>query len=337
MIRKLLLSVLCIGTALSLGCSEVYNNYEEENNSPQIILRLANNQDSDYPTSLACDYFAERVLEESDGKIKIICFHESELGDENSVIEQLKFGGIDFARVSSAALCSMNEELNVLSLPYLYESDLHMWNVLNSDLGENFLKSFEENSIIGLNWYTGGKRNFYSSSNLDGGLESLENLDIRIQDFDIMSKTMELLKINPVPMNFEKVYPSLLTKGIDGAENDILSYMSMRHCEVAKYILLDEHSTIPEMLIASKSTMGTLTKQQQEIIKRCARESTAKQIELWQDAEQVAISKAIANGCVVITPTDEEKQELIEAVEPLKKEYSEKYGDIIKQIENTPH
>lgn len=74
----------------------------------QIILRLADNQRADYPTAVACDYFADLVEERTEGAVKILTYHSSVLGDEKSSIAQMRYGGIDMVRASIAAdrLCS---------------------------------------------------------------------------------------------------------------------------------------------------------------------------------------------------------------------------------------
>lgn len=63
---------------------------------PQIILVYAENQVEDYPTTKGAYEFARLVSEKTNGRIKIVVKCNGELGDEKSIIEQLKFGGIDF-------------------------------------------------------------------------------------------------------------------------------------------------------------------------------------------------------------------------------------------------
>lgn len=118
----------------------------------QIILRLANNHVPDYPTSRACDYFAELVEERTDGRIRIINYHSAQLGDEKTTVTQVMYGGIDLARVSTALLTDFDSELIALQMPYLYENTDHMWRVLNSEIGDSFLKGMEMMGVEGLCW-----------------------------------------------------------------------------------------------------------------------------------------------------------------------------------------
>lgn len=303
------------------------------------VLRLANNHEADYPTSIACDYFAELVEQETNGKIKIICYHNCALGDEASTIEQLKLGGIDFVRAPVSLLSSYDPDLNVLTLPYLYENDTQMWNVLKGSIGDSLLscEKLAENNMVGLCWYTAGSRSFYSSVSLENGLDSIKGLKIRTQDSSILRDTIEALGADAVTINFEDVYSALLTSKIDGAENNIPSYVSTQHYKAAKYFLADEHSRVPEIIAASKSTMDSLPEDYQEIIKQCAVKSTEKQIQLWNEYEQQSLKTAEENGCIIITPTEEQKAELKNAVKGIKDAYSDEYGDLISKIENMPY
>ena len=71
---------------------------------PEITLVYAENQVEDYPTSKGAYEFARLVNEKTNGRIKIVVKCNGELGDEKSVIEQLKFGGVDFSRVSISSI-----------------------------------------------------------------------------------------------------------------------------------------------------------------------------------------------------------------------------------------
>ena len=87
--------VLLLGALLFIaGCAAQKQEY------PELLLRYADNQPDDYPTTEAAKYFARLVEERTDGKIVIKVYGNAKVGDENSVMEQDQFGGIDFTRVS---------------------------------------------------------------------------------------------------------------------------------------------------------------------------------------------------------------------------------------------
>ena len=95
-------SVLALAACTALGavgCSRT-----EEYTGPELILRYADNQPEDYPTTQAALAFADLVAERTEGRVKVVVYSGGELGAEQSVIEQMQYGGIDFARVSLSQL-----------------------------------------------------------------------------------------------------------------------------------------------------------------------------------------------------------------------------------------
>ena len=95
------------------------NRSNEEKVKPELILRYADNQASDYPTTQAAIKFSELVSERTQGKVKIITYPDGVLGNENEVLKQVIFGGIDFSRFSLGTFADYLNEFEVLELPFL--------------------------------------------------------------------------------------------------------------------------------------------------------------------------------------------------------------------------
>ncbi|MCF0187604.1 MAG: TRAP transporter substrate-binding protein, partial [Bacteroidaceae bacterium] len=68
--------------------------------APEFVLSYAENQQPDYPTTLGANRFAELVYERTEGRILILVNDSGQMGTETEVLKQMKYGGIDFARVS---------------------------------------------------------------------------------------------------------------------------------------------------------------------------------------------------------------------------------------------
>lgn len=113
--RSLLVGTACAALGALTGCTAPEPTAAEP--QPELILRYAENQPEDYPTTKAALAFAEMVAQRTDGRVKVVVYSGGELGGELSVIEQMQFGGIDFARVSLSQLAGLLENLSVLQLP----------------------------------------------------------------------------------------------------------------------------------------------------------------------------------------------------------------------------
>jgi tripartite ATP-independent transporter DctP family solute receptor len=269
-----------------------------------VVLRLAETHPADYPTTKGDMKFAELVKERTNGRIIIEVYPSSQLGQEKAVIEQVQFGAIDFTRVSVSPLASFVPVFNALQMPYLYRSEEHMWNVLLGPIGKELLASLEPSGFIGIGWFESGARNFYNSKRPVSKPEDLAGLKIRVQESELMVGLVQALGAVATPMPFGEVYSGLQTGVIDGAENNWPSYESTSHYEVAKYYTIDEHTRVPEIIIASKITMQKLSKADQEIIKQAALDAIPYQRQLWKEREKTSEAKVRAAGCVITEITD---------------------------------
>lgn len=335
--RRELLSAAGVFALMGLtGCSFPREDSSSVENKPELILRYAENQPEDYPTTQAALGFAQKVAEKTDGRVKIAVYSGGELGAEQSVIEQMQFGGIDFARVSLSQLAEYVPSLSVLQLPFLYKDAAQMWRVLDGAVGNEFLASLDNVDLTGLSWFDAGVRSFYTRQKVTS-LAELQGLTLRVQESDMMSEMVEYLGANPVQVVYSQVYAALHNGDIDGAENNWPSYEAMSHYEVAPYFLKDEHTRVPEIQLASVPAMEKLAKLDPSfpgIIRSCARESALTERTLWAAREQEAEQNMVEKGITVTELSEEEKQKFRDAVQPLYGMFEEQ-KKLIDRIQTT--
>lgn len=300
---------------------------------PEYVFTYAENQTSDYPTTMGGKRFAELVEERTQGRIRILIQAESVMGSESEVIRQMQYGGIDFARISIAQIVEYVPEMSVLQMPYLYEDSTHMWRVLDGDIGNRFLGYPAQCDLIGLSWYDAGARNFYLSEIPVRSLEDMEGLHIRVQESDMMSDLITALGSTPIQIPYDRVYEALERGQVDGAENNWSSYVAMQHYEVAGYYTVDEHIRIPEMQVCARHTWEQLSESDREILRECAVESARYERTLWTEYEEQARETARSNHVQEIYLSEEEKRKFKEAVTPVYEKYCEGYEDIVAQIQ----
>ncbi len=322
--RALPLAAMLLAAALAvvfLLCPQA----EESEPLPELILRYAENQPEGYPTTEAAYAFADMVNERTGGRVQVRVYSNGALGSETSVIEQMEYGGIDFSRASVMSLGEFVPETYVLQLPYLYEDDDHMWAVLDGPIGQVFMDSIKRRiGLTGLAWFDAGVRHFYTNTPVET-LDDLSGLRIRVGESSMMQSIIGDLGAEPVPLAYDDVYSALAKGEIDGAENNWPSYAFTGHYEVAKYMLLDGHTRIPELLLASDEAMeqlAALDESYPAIVRDCAREAQTLERELWAKEEVNSEQEMRAAGVTVTTLSAAQLALFQAAVQPIYEQFS---------------
>ena len=302
------------------------------------VLTLSEVHAEGYPTALADYEFARLVEERTEGRIKIDVYTGGTLyGEETGSIEALQIGDLAFARVSASPVASYVPALNVIQLPYLYRDGDHMWQVLNGEIGQSMLEEIQASGsgLVGLCYYDAGARNFYTKTPIYS-VADMAGLKIRLQNNAMMVEMVQLLGGNGVTgIGPNDVYSAIQQGTIDGAENNWPTYESMGDYQVAPYFVLDGHTRVPEILLASEAVLETLDPADVEIIKQCAKDTQEYEIEQWALREASSEEKVVSEGVTVTTPTPEALAEFQERMAPLYAKYGAGYEDLIEQIQNT--
>lgn len=315
-----------LGTLLAIGC----NSGPSAPAAPsQIVLKAADIQPEDYPTTMGMKYMAKLLDERSNGRIKMQVYGGGQLGQEKETIEMTQAGTIAFNRINAAPLASFSTPVGVFSLPYLFRDEDHLWKVLDGPIGKGLLKGMESSNLEGLAYYDSGARSFYTKGKPIKTVADMKGMKIRVQQSKIFVDLVNALGGSATPMNYGEVYSGLQTGIIDGAENNPPSLWTSKHYEVAKYYSLDEHSMVPEVLLMSKKVWDGLSPADQKLIAQAAQDSVPEQRKLWNALVQKSMDELVAHGTVIVKPI---KAPFQKAMEPVYAKYPE-YKDLISQIQ----
>lgn len=269
-----------------------------------LILRAADVQPTDYPTTEAIIYMGDWLADKSNGELQIKLYAGGQLGEEKDTLEITILGGIDLARINMAPVNSIAPDTAILGLPFMFRSTAHMRTVLDGLIGDEILASLEPHGLIGLAYYDSGARSFYNSKRAIRSPADLGGLKIRVQNSELAVAMVESLGANPTPMGFGQVYESLLLGTIDGSENNWPSYVSTGHFEAAPHYTLTQHTMMPEMLVMSKHRWQQLTAEQQSLIRCAAKASVPFMRDRWDERVSTSKSRALEAGVHVIEIDD---------------------------------
>ncbi|EWG98428.1 hypothetical protein Q427_30665 [Halomonas sp. BC04] len=97
---------------------------------------------------------AEHVASTTDDSVTITLFHSGSLGDQVSNIESLDTRTLDIATIETP-ITTIDEDLGILSLPYLFRDREHVRNVLLGEVGEVIKEQLQEKDYRVIGFYEG--------------------------------------------------------------------------------------------------------------------------------------------------------------------------------------
>ena len=133
-------------------------------------------------------------------------------------------------------------------------------------------------------------------------------------------------------MGFNELYGALQTGVVDGAENNPPTLLAQNHYTVSKVYSLTGHLIIPEIFVFSRRTWDTLSKADQDLVKKLSREAQLEQRVLWDAYTTEAETKLKGFGVQFVKA---DKEAFYKATQPIRDKYGAKYAALLKRIQET--
>jgi tripartite ATP-independent transporter DctP family solute receptor len=298
------------------------------------VFKASDVQPPGYPTVAATENLGKKLSAATEGRLSVQMYPSMQLGGEKETIEQTQIGAIQLLRVSAGTMGPIVDDINVVNMPFLFKNIAHSEKMMDGPIGQELLDKITASptaNLVGLCWMNSGARSLYNSKHPIKSIEDVKGLKFRVIGNPIFIEMMNALGGNGVAMGYDQVFSALQTGVIDGAENNPPSYVFSNHYTAAKYYSLTEHLVIPEVLVFSKRAWSGLSVDDQNLLKKFAREAQFEERELWKKYEEQAMEKAKAAGCQIVEIAD--KTPFQNAVKPVWDKYGPKYQDMIKRIQ----
>lgn len=299
----------CLPILIVLGCGD---------SGDTAVIKLAHGLDVTHPVHRAMVRMAEIVAEDSGGSVRIDIYPSEQLGSERECVELLQIGSIGMTKVSASVAEAFIPSFKVLSLPYLFRDRDHLFAVLEGEVGQALLLDGQESRLRGLCYFDAGSRSFYTRDQRVDSPADLAGLKVRTQESATAIRMVRALGGSATPISWGELYTALQQGVVDGAENNPPSFYLSRHYEVCSYYSLDEHTSVPDVLLMSTRVWEDLDPHVQALVQEAALEAAEYQKVIWAEASDEALAAVEAAGVEIIRP---DKAPFEEAVTDLIEEY----------------
>ena len=298
------------------------------------VLYLAHTLPQTHPVHKGILEFQRLLESKSNGKLKVKIFPDGQLGSERESLELLQIGSVAATKVSASILSNFVPEYNVLGIPYLFKDREHQFSVLEGPIGKSILEKGSKFWLRGLCYYDAGSRSFYTSTKAIRTPEDLKGLKIRVQNNQMAINMVNSMGGAATPLAYGELYAAIQQGVVDGAENNPPSFVSSNHYEISKYYTLDEHSSVPDVLLIGTKYWNKLSKEERVWVQEAADESAQAQKEYWRESVNESMKLIKDRGVEVIIPekslfAEESKNVVVEFI----KEFPE-MAPLVNEIKN---
>ncbi|MBU3114054.1 TRAP transporter substrate-binding protein [Clostridium lacusfryxellense] len=325
--KKVFLILLClmfVGSISSIIFSKVKAVQDEE-----VVLRLAHGQAESSLVAKSVDKLTGKLEANKEMKMGLNIYPSGVLGSEKDMIELVKAGVLDMAKISATALGQFDDYYSIFALPYVFTGVDHYYNSMeNSAAVKEIFNMDKDRGFMAIGWYASGARNIYTKDkNPVKSPADLKGKKLRVQESSTSMKMIEQMGGSPVPMTGSETYTALQQNVIDGAENTELALTVDKHGELVSSYTYTEHQYSPDIYIISTNAWNKLPKTQQDFLVKSLKDLNEDYKEVYKEMIKDATKDAEAMGVKFYTI---DKAPFIEAVQPMHKAFKAKGGNYSK-------
>ncbi len=293
----------------------------------QYTLNIGHVLDPQHPVQVGALRFVQVAAEKSGGRIKINVYPSSQLGSDREGWQNTQSGVIHGIIDSTTKGVNFVPEFAALDLPYLVKNAGDAYRLLDGPVVRQEMdeKAAKAGFRVIHHWEV-TFRNIYTSRRTIGALADLKGLKIRVIQSPSFVTLFRALGASPTPMAFGELYTALQQGVVDGAENDILTYQSTKHFEVAKNLAITNHIMLVNSLVLSERHWKTYPADIQKVLTEASLEGRKALMENRAARETKALETLKAAGVRVTEP------DLAPFVETARKTYPEFEGKLGKEL-----
>jgi tripartite ATP-independent transporter DctP family solute receptor len=229
--------------------------------------------DPQHPLTLAADMWAKLVNERTKGRVLATVYPNSQLGGDRETIQGTQSGIIQGNLEATTKVSNFIPQLAVLDLPYLADSTEKAYALLDGKFGDELINISVKSGLRPMGYWEVTLRHIYSSKVKINSINDLKGLKIRVIPSPSFVSLFKALGASPTPMNFGELYTGLSQGVVDAAENDLITYYTTKHYEVAKNMALTNHIFLVNTLNLSERHFSKLPPDIQKIMVDAANEA----------------------------------------------------------------
>jgi len=318
-VRKKLCILLALALMLSLsvGCSSGTKEASGGAAEP-ITLNLSHFMSNQHPLhSNVLVPFADSVLEQTEGRVKIQIYPNNELGAPTTTVDQVVSGSLDMGLTLAAYTPGRFPLTTILEFPFMYETSLQQ-NLVANDLKQDLQDTdYKDMKLLWIGGTDVAKVLINKEVSTVDGLSGLKLRSPGLLYNDLFHK----LGATELSLPVSDLYDAMDRGIVDGSLMSPSALISFKLAEVTDNIIdLDVYAN-PLILVVNKDAWAKISAEDQQIIENLAAELPEKVGTQYDKEFAAGMDAAKEHNIKVISFSDEEKAKIHAIADTLKQEW----------------
>jgi TRAP-type transport system periplasmic protein len=294
----------------------------------EFTIRIGTSPPAEHPENVGA-FEIERLIEEkSGGRVDVQVFPNRQLGDQRTMVENMRAGLLDMTWVTVGFFGSYAPILNIIESGYLFDDPAHAYRVFDGKLGDEIAKQVNQHQVKLLGYFLAGVRQLTNNVRPVYTPQDLQGLKIRVPQSKYHLKSLQLMGANAVSMSFAELYTALQQGVVDGQENPLAIINDTHLYEVQKYLSLTDHLLLMHMVMYSEKRWNQLPEDIRTIVAEAVQGAEPVQRKAQEDKDAGLLTVLKEKGMQV---NKADKKAFQEALKPLRQIAIDEYGDTAKQ------
>lgn len=286
------------------------------------------------PQYRSVEYFGEILDQRTDGRLQVDIFPNSQVGDDNEMMDGLQSGSLEMTYPSTSPAATLVPELAVFDLPFLFPTRESAFEVMDSEIGQDMLDSFEGTGIKALYFSENGFRQLTNSQKPIEGPDDISGLKLRVMENDVQVDIWNTLGANPTPMAFGEVFSAMEQGVVDGQENPWSTILTSNFYEVQQHGAETRHVYTPFIIMISQEFWDGLSEEDQQIVQEAAQQSGDYERVISEEYDDYSKQQLQEEGMEITEYSDQQMQEFRDATQPVYDKWAPRIGeDLVQEVQ----
>jgi len=202
----------------------------------EFTYKWGNDWPNDHPITVRSLEVAQKIGQDSNGRMDVRVFAHNSLGSSSAMITQIRSGALEFLASTYGILETSIPFAGIVALPFIFAGHKEAWNAMDGPFGKMVRANIEKTGLFTFDRsWDGAFRIISNNVHPIHVPEDVRGLKIRVPASNTWVSTFRALGASPTSIDGAEVYTACQTHIVDGTDFPLATIEAYKVYEVQKY------------------------------------------------------------------------------------------------------